>query len=76
MVETRFTNRELTLMFDEIKDTLREHGEIHNQILTQVKYTNGKLKRLTLVLTVVATVTVTLLVTNGSEVLDVLKILI
>jgi len=75
-MEERFSNREITAMFERIEEKLNEHGDTHAQILTQVVYTNGKVKKLTLYLTVVATVTVTLLITNGSEVLQIFKILI
>lgn len=42
MTDTPFTNRELTTMFDSITKKLDEHGDVHSQILEQVKTTNGK----------------------------------
>jgi len=64
-----FSNRELKLMFDDVHNKL-------DLLLAQTTYTNGKVKRITLWLTIVGTVTLTLLMTNGSELLDfVLKII-
>lgn len=76
MAEARFTNRELTLMFEDIKQTLEEHTETHQAILTQVKFTNGKVKRITLYLTIIGTATATLLFTNGSQLLNFIKLII
>lgn len=73
-MEKRFTNLEITLMFDDIKNTLEQHGEIQGKILAQATYTNGKLRRVIFVLTIVASITATLLVTNGSEVISILKL--
>ena len=76
MKEERFSNREITLMFTEIKNTLVEHAETHKEILDQVKYTNGKLKRVVFILTIVGSVTATLFAMNGSALIDfVLKII-
>jgi hypothetical protein len=76
MPESRFTNRELTLMFEDIKDTLQTHSETHEQILAQVKFTNGKVRRITLYMTVIGTATATLLFTNGSQLLQFIKLII
>lgn len=66
MSEKPFSNREIKLMLGEIKNTLIEHAETHHEILEQVKYTNGKVRKLYLYLTVVGSVTGTLLTINGS----------
>lgn len=63
-------------MLDEIKGCLKEHGETHMQILEQVRYTNGKVKRLYMWLTIIGTATATLLFTNGSELLGFIKLII
>ena len=76
MQEDRFTNLEITLMLDDIKNSLREHGDMHREILEQVKYTNGKVRRLYTWLTIVGTATVTLLFTNGSELIGFIKLVI
>ena len=76
MTEARFTNRELTLMFEDIKQTLAEHSEVQQTILSQVKFTNGKVKKITLYLTVLGTATATLLFTNGSELVSFIKMTI
>lgn len=54
MSDTRFTNRELSAMFDGIKEKLDEHAETHSKILEQVTYTNGKVRRLYLIVAAVA----------------------
>ena len=63
-------------MFNVIDEKLDEHAKIHAKILEQVTFTNGKVRKLYAYLLVVASVTVTLLVTSGSEVLEVFKIII
>lgn len=77
MTEVRFTNREIDIMFrrmdekfDEVNMKLDEHAETHEKILNQVLFTNGKLKKVTLWLTIVGTVSLTLLFTNGSELVN------
>lgn len=76
MTEARFTNRELTLMFEDIKDTLTQHSEVQHTILEQVKFTNGKVKKITLYLTVLGTAVATILFMNGSELLTFFKLII
>lgn len=75
-MEKRFTNLEITLMFQDIKNQLTEHGETHEKILNQVLYTNGKVKNITRWLLIIGSISATLLVTNGSEVLTILKVII
>jgi hypothetical protein len=67
MAEQRFTNREITLMFDEIKDHLERNDEKSEQILTQVKFTNGKVKKLHLYLSIVGTSVVTLFLQDAQS---------
>lgn len=68
MTEERFTNRELIKMFHDQSEDLKNYMDLKITPLTeQVKYTNGKLKRMSVILIIVASVTLTLLFTNGSE---------
>lgn len=62
-------------MFNVIEEKLDEHAKIHSKILEQVTFTNGKVRKLHAYLLVVASVTLTLLVTNGSQLLEVFKII-
>lgn len=69
MTEAPFTAREITILFDGVHEKL-------DTITTKVEYTNGKVRRLYIWLTVIGTSTVTLLFTNGSELLDfILKVI-
>lgn len=76
MSDKRYTNLEITLMFDEIKSKLEEHGKTHKEILDQVTFTNGKVKLITKWLLILGSVSATLLVTNGSETISILKLFI
>lgn len=77
MTEAPFTNREITKMLDDQSRDLKRHMTGLIEPLTeQVKYTNGKMKKLTFYLTIVASVTATLFAMNGSEVFSVLKLFI
>jgi hypothetical protein len=67
MAEQRFTNREITLMFDEIKDHLERNDVKSEQILAQVKFTNGKVKKLHLYLSIVGTSVVTLFLQDAQS---------
>jgi hypothetical protein len=68
MTEQPFSNREIDKKFQDQSTDLKLYmASLINPLTTQVSYTNGKVKRLTLVLTIVATATATLLFTNGSE---------
>lgn len=53
MSESRFTNRELTAMFARLEEKLDEHSETHGKILEQVIFTNGKVKKLYLIVTAI-----------------------
>lgn len=46
-----YTKRELDMRFREVLEKLDEHNDVHKQILDQVLYTNGKVKKLYLILT-------------------------
>ena len=46
-----YTKRELDMRFREVLEKLDEHNDVHKQILDQVLFTNGKVKKLYLVLT-------------------------
>jgi len=65
MVEARFTNRELTQMFHNIDEKLDSHAITHTKILDQVMYTNGRVKRLYLYLSVVGTAAGTAILMGG-----------
>lgn len=77
MVELRFDNREIDKKIADQSKDLKDYIEkALEPLITQVTYTNGKMKRLTLVLTVIGTVTGTLLISSGSELTNfVLKII-
>lgn len=76
MAEKPFTNLEIRLMFEAIRQTQDLHSKQNTEIINRQDYTNGKLKKVILAMTVLSSVTVTLLFTNGSELLDfVLKII-
>lgn len=68
MEDAPFTNRELERMF----------GDVHTKLDTigsKLDYTNGKVRRLYLWLTVIGTSTLTLLATNGNDLIGfILKI--
>ena len=51
MTADPYTKRELDMRFREIIEKLDEHNDVHKQILDQVLFTNGKVKKLYLVLT-------------------------
>lgn len=55
-------------MIEQINEKLDDHAETHQKILTQVTYTNGKLRKLTLVLTVVCTAVATLFLKDPNSV--------
>jgi hypothetical protein len=69
MNELRYSNRELTLMFDGLHEKMDE-------MLLKQDYTNGRVRKLYTYLTIVASATVTLLFTNGSELLALIKLII
>jgi hypothetical protein len=49
-----YTKRELDMRFREILEKLDEHNDVHKQILDQVIFTNGKVKKVILFLTALA----------------------
>jgi len=51
MTSDPYTKRELDMRFREVLEKLDEHNDVHKQILDQVLFTNGKVKKLYLVLT-------------------------
>lgn len=51
MADDQYTKEEINYRLQVILDKLEEHNDSHKQILEQVIYTNGKVKKLTLVLT-------------------------
>lgn len=63
MTDTPFSNRELKGMFGGVHDQL-------DAIEKKLDYTNGKVRKLYLWLTVIGTATVTLLFTNGSDLVN------
>lgn len=67
--EPSFTNREIDAKLKEQTTELKSYIEsLITPLTEQVKYTNGKLKRVIFILTIVSSVTVTLFAMNGSEV--------
>lgn len=65
-METDYSKRELDTKFTDIHKRF-DLSELNDEkILKQVTYTNGKLRRVTLVLVIVSSVVVTLLIQNGS----------
>lgn len=74
MADTRFTNREITAMFHNIDEKLDSHAETHAKILDQVLYTNGRVRRLYVYLTVVGTAAGTAVLMGGGG--NVLKFII
>lgn len=68
MSEAPFNNREIDAKLKAQSDDLKLYMQsVINPLTTQVTYTNGKLKRLSLAMTIIGTATATLLFTNGSE---------
>ena len=51
MTDDPYTKREIDMYFKEVLEKLDEHNDVHKQILDQVLFTNGKVKKLYLVLT-------------------------
>jgi hypothetical protein len=51
MTDEPYTKREIDMYFKEVLEKLDEHNDVHKQILDQVLFTNGKVKKLYLVLT-------------------------
>ena len=68
MSEAPFNNREIDAKLKAQSDDLKLYlHSVISPLTTQVTYTNGKLKRLSLAMTIIGTATATLLFTNGSE---------
>lgn len=64
-------------MFQEQSHDLKAHMDgLIKPLTAQVTYTNGKLKKVTVMLTVISSVVLTLLFTNGSELVGFLKLII
>lgn len=77
MVEMRFDNREIDKKIADQSRDLKDYiDKSLEPLITQVTYTNGKMRRLTLVLTIIGTVTATLLISSGSELTEfILKVI-
>lgn len=79
-MDNDYSKREIDHLVADIRETLvrmeAENIKSHSKLEANQKYTNGTVMWHTKVLLVVGTVTITLLVVNGSELLDILKILI
>lgn len=76
MSEEPFTNRELKLMFDGVHEKLDGIKDDVREVSGKQDYTNGKLKKTILALSIIGTAVLTLLFTNGSELVEfVLKII-
>jgi hypothetical protein len=67
-MEQRFTNREITQMIKAINDKLDDHAITHEKILTQVTYTNGKVRTLNMYLIVVGAVLITMILKDPASV--------
>lgn len=77
MTELRFDNREIdSKIANQSKDLKDYIDKSLAPLITQIMYTNGKLRRMSTVLLVIASVAATLLFTSGSELVNfVLKII-
>lgn len=69
MTDAPYSKRELDEKLSHIVTTL-------SRMESKLDYTNGKVKRLYLIMACIGSVVVTLLVTNGSELVNVIKIII
>jgi hypothetical protein len=54
----------------------KDHGEKLDNLNLKADYTNGKVKRLYLIMSCIGSVVTTLLITNGSELINIIKIII
>ena len=79
-METPYSKRELDHNFNEIKESLNElraeNKEAHEALDANQKRTNGKLFIHTKILLVFGAVVATLLITNGSEMIKLFKLII
>lgn len=81
MTELRFDNREIDSKIANQSKDLKQYIDTSLEkamapLIAQVTYTNGKLRRMSTALLVIASVTATLLFTSGSELVNfVLKII-
>ena len=73
-MEQRYMNREIDAKFEEVHTrfdtqdkTLVEQDRKLDKILTQVTYTNGKVRRITMALVIVGVIVSMLLMQNGSK---------
>lgn len=67
MTEKPFSNRELTSMFQNIEEKLDSHAETHAKILEQVMFTNGKVRKLYVYVTIAGTAAGTAILVGGGE---------
>lgn len=76
MAEPRFTNREVTLMFqrleDKLDDNVKHLSKQNETIISLQTYTNGKVKKLYLIVTAVGAVALS----NSDQLLDFIKFII
>ena len=77
MSEPSFTNREIDKKLrDQNNDMKLFMVSLIEPLTAEVRYTNGRVRKLYVYLTVIGSVTGTLLITSGSEVVDfILKII-
>lgn len=75
-MEPDYSKRELDHMFKELKEAIERIDSRGDLILEQTTKHNGRMTRVERYLLVVACVVATLLVTNGSQIIQVFKILI
>jgi len=71
MTEPSFTNREIDAKLKAQNDDMKDFMKgLIEPLTAQVTYTNGRVRKLYVYLTILGTATVTLLFTNGSELVN------
>jgi hypothetical protein len=80
MTEPDYTKREIDHIIMGILESLnrieKDHGDKLDTLNDKADYTNGKVKRLYLIMSCIGSVVATLLITNGSELVNIIKIII
>jgi hypothetical protein len=75
MTEAPFSNREVLSLFKDQSKEIKDHvSNLVTPLTEQVKYTNGRVKRLYMYLTIIGTAVVTLLATNSAEFIGFIKL--